>query len=119
MIENKVVLKYIRMSPRKVRLVCDQLRGLDFLDAMDVLRYSNKKSVEPLMKLFNSCMANLYNINEQKGSDSYYVKKLLVDEGPTMKRFRPRARGRASKIKKRMSQVTLVLSESENKSGSL
>ena len=75
MIENKVVLKYARVSPRKARLVCDQVRGFDVIEALDILKYTNKKVVEPVLKLLNSCVANLKNIDENKNLDNFYIKK--------------------------------------------
>ncbi len=108
--EIKAKLKYLRSAPRKVRLVADMVRGKNVEDAINVLNFSPRKVALPIAKLIHSAVANA----EENGGidvDILYVKKIHVDEGPTMKRFMPRAMGRATRINKRTSHVTLVLDE--------
>jgi len=98
------------MSPRKVRLVVDTIRGEDVEKALNLLHFSPKAASNPLAKLLQSAVANA----EVKGDldlDKLYVYKAIVDEGSTWRRFRPRAQGRATRIRKRTSHVTLELAE--------
>jgi large subunit ribosomal protein L22 len=108
--EVKASAKYIRMSPRKVRLVADVVRGLPTGKAIDQLRFINKKAALPMMKLVNSAVANATN-NFELEEDNLYIKELRVDGGPTLDRWMPRARGRATPIRKRTSHISVVLSE--------
>lgn len=103
-------LRMLRMSPRKVRAVADQVRGKNVQRAVDLLTFCRRRAARPLLKLVKSAVANA----EQKGGmdvDNLYIKELLVDQGPTMRRWMPRARGMASQILKRTSKVSLTLEE--------
>ncbi|MBI2451381.1 MAG: 50S ribosomal protein L22 [Parcubacteria group bacterium] len=108
--EVKAQLNSLRMSPRKVRLVVDLLRGLDAGQAKSVLRFVVKKTAKPLLKLLNSATANAEH-NFGLNKNNLYVSEIKVDAGRTLKRFRPRAFGRASAIGKRTSKISLVLKE--------
>lgn len=103
-------LNYLRMSPRKARLVADSLRWLDVSEARTQLKFSNKMASEPIAKLLDSAIANAKN-NFSKEEDRLYIKKIFVDKGPTYKRYRPRARGMTAPINKRTSHITVVLDE--------
>lgn len=108
--EAKAVAKYIRVSPRKIRLVMDEIRGRKVEDALSQLSFAPQKGAFLLKKLINSAVANAEQ-NFNMDVDKLYIKKVFADEGPTLKRFRPRAMGRASKIRKRSSHLTVVLDE--------
>ncbi len=110
--EARCVARHLRISPRKCRLVADQVRGLPVGDALQVLRFSPHKAARLLRKTVESALANAEH-NHGGDMDLLRVRKVLVDEGPTLKRFRPRARGRAGKILKRSSHITVVLSEAK------
>ena len=108
--ETKAFLKHLRISPRKVRLVVDLVRGMKAQRALEYLEFVNKKSSKPLIKLINSAVANSkfnYDIKE----DNLYIKTITVGEGPTLKRWRARAFGKAAQIRKRTSHINLVLAE--------
>jgi large subunit ribosomal protein L22 len=107
---SKASIKYLRISPRKVRIVADMIRGLQVQKALDCLKFSQKDAAKPLVKLVRSAIANA---SSQKGVDvdNLYVKTINVNEGPTLKRWMPRARGMASPIRKKASHVNLVLDE--------
>ena len=108
--EVKAKAKHIRMSPRKVRLVVDIVRGMNVNGALDQLKFANKKAVKPVQKLIDSAIANAVNDFELE-KDNLFIKEIRVDEGATMKRWKPRARGRATPIRKRTSHIILVLGE--------
>jgi len=108
--EVKAKAKYIRMSPRKVRLVVDVIRGMTASRSLDQLAFINKKAVRPVRKLVESAIANAEN-NFELEKDNLYIKEMRVDDGPTLHRWQPRARGRATPIRKRTSHISLVLSE--------
>ena len=108
--EVKAKAKYIHISPRKTRLVADILRGLTVEKALDQLTFINKGAVRPFSKLLNSAIANAEN-NFELTKSNLYIKEIKVDEGPTLKRWMPRARGRATPIRKRTSHIDLTLSE--------
>lgn len=108
--EVKAKLRFLKISPRKVRLVVDMIRGLPVNQALDQLSFLNKGSALPISKLLKSAMANAEH-NNKLDKDNLFIKKITVDEGPTLKRWRPRAFGRAGMIRKRASHVTLVLDE--------
>ena len=108
--EAKAVAKYIRMSPQKARLVVDLVRGKKVEEARQILQFTRKYAAGPVRKVLNSALANAKqnpNIDEK----ILYVKEVLVDQGPSLKRWRARAQGRAASIKKRMSHITVVLDE--------
>lgn len=98
--EAKAVARFVRMSPRKVRLVADEIRGYAVGEALDILKFTNKRAIEPLTKVILSASANASVLNDKVDSNQLFIKKIYVDEGPIMKRFRPRARGRAARIRK-------------------
>jgi len=108
--EAKAVAKYIRMSPQKVRLVVDLVRGKKVEEARQILQFTRKYAAEPVSKALDSALANAKqnpNIDEK----ILYVKEVYVDQGPSLKRWRARAQGRAAAIKKRTSHITVVLDE--------
>lgn len=109
--EVKAVSKYINMSAQKIRIVADEIRGLEFPDAVDALRAIPKVSSRLLLKTIMSAAANAKVQQPDINENDLFLKKLVVDEAPVMKRFRPRARGRASRIRKRNSHITVVLSD--------
>jgi len=103
-------LRYARIAPRKVRLVAGLIRNKDVNEAMQILTLTQKRSAPVLKKLLASALANA----DQKKTvniDNLFVKSLTVDQGPTLKRYLPRAMGRASEIKKKTSHINLVLDE--------
>ena len=110
--EAKAVAKQVRIAPRKVRLVIDLIRGKEAGEAVSILRHTPKKSSPVVEKLLNSAIANAEH-NYEMEPDNLVISKAYVDEGVTLKRFRPRAMGRASRINKRTSHITLVLTEKE------
>ena len=105
-------LKYARISPQKARFVADQIRGLPVDSAINILSFSNKKAAQIIKKVLDSAIANAEH-NDASDVDELIVQQIMIDEGPVMKRFRPRARGRANKIFKRMSHVTVAVEEVE------
>ncbi|AKX34608.1 50S ribosomal protein L22 [Spiroplasma litorale] len=108
--EAKAKLTMIRISPRKVRLVADSIRNKKIANAIAILQNQDKRSSEPVLKLLNSAVANAVNNNGME-ADRLVVKTIFVNEGPTLKRFRPRAHGRAYEILKRTSHITIVVSD--------
>jgi large subunit ribosomal protein L22 len=100
--------RYVRMTPRKVRRVVDLIRGLPAAEAQAVLRFAPQAASEPVGKVLDSAIANAEN-NAQLPVDSLVVSEAYVDEGPTLKRFQPRAQGRAYRINKRTSHITVVV----------
>ena len=103
-------LRWLRMSPRKVRLVVDLIRGKHVEEALNVLTFSDKAAAEPVAKLLRSAVANADGKDEYD-IDKLFVETAYVDEGPTWRRWLPRAMGRATRIRKRTSHVTLVLGQ--------
>lgn len=108
--EAKAVARYVRIAPRKVRLVVDLIRGKRVDEAIAILRHTNKAASPIVEKVLNSAIANAEH-NNQMDPKNLVISKAYVDEGPTLKRFRPRAMGRASRINKRTSHITLVVTE--------
>jgi len=106
----KAKLKHLRISPRKVRLVADLIKGLPIKQAEVQLKFLAKRSVEPILKLLKSAIANAQN-NGNALKENLFVNNVIVDAGPTLKRWRPRAMGRAASIKKRTSHITLILEQ--------
>ncbi|MDO8886057.1 50S ribosomal protein L22 [Candidatus Oleimmundimicrobium sp.] len=107
----RAVAKYIRVTPQKARQVVDLIRGKQVDEAINILKFCPRGAAKKVAKVVNSAKANAeINLN-LKGT--LYVSKAYVDEGPTLKRFRPRAMGRASRINKRTSHITVVVSEQE------
>lgn len=109
--EAKAVARYIRMSPRKARYVADLIRGKKAEDALDILTFNPRRASNAVSRLLKSAIANAGQ-NESIDVDTLYVKRIFVDEGPMLKRFRPRAMGRAARIRKRTSHITVILDES-------
>ena len=105
----KATLRFLRVSARKTRLVADIVRGKNVDEAIFALSVTRRAASEPISKLIASARANVENKSEDVDVDELYVKEIYVDEGPTLKRFRPRAMGRATRINKRTSHVTCVL----------
>ena len=112
--EAKASLRHARISPRKVQIVLDLIRNKPADQAMAILRHTPKAACEPLSKLLKSAMANVEN-NFNMDRDSLYVSECYVTPGPTMKRIRPRAQGRAGRILKRTSHITIVVGTKEDK----
>ncbi|WP_338969491.1 50S ribosomal protein L22 [Spiroplasma endosymbiont of Labia minor] len=108
--EAKAKLTMIRLAPRKVRLVADTIRNKKISEALSVLQNQDKRASQPVIKLLNSAIANAVNNNGME-ADQLYVKTVFVNEGPTLKRFRPRAHGRAYEILKRTSHITIIVSD--------
>jgi large subunit ribosomal protein L22 len=110
--EAKAEAKFLRIAPRKVQIVCDLIRGKDANTAMAILMTTPKAASEPLAKLLKSACANAEN-NFSMDPDKLYVSKVYAAPGPILKRIMPRAQGRAFRINKRTSHITLVVSEKE------
>lgn len=108
--EVRAVAKYIRISPQKARLVADVVRGMDAGQAMTTLRFMPKKGAALIRKVLASAIANADQL-DTVDVDTLYVKEILVDGGPMLKRFSPRAQGRATRILKRSSHITVVVDE--------
>ncbi len=108
--EGKATLRYIRISPRKVGIVCDQIRGKSVAQAGAILALIPKAAAEPLAKLVKSAAANAEN-NHGMDPEKLYVAETYATPGPIIKRFMPRAKGRAYRINKRTSHVTVVVKE--------
>lgn len=104
----RAIAKYVRMTPRKLRLVADLIRGKSAQEAWSILEFTPKRAAGPLKKVLESAIANAKHNNEL-APESLNVSRVLIDEGPTMKRYTPRARGRAGAIKKRTSHITVVV----------
>lgn len=112
--EARAVSRYLRVSPFKARQVADLVRGKNVDEAVGILRYTNKKSAPLIGKVLKSAIANAEHNNDMD-SDELYVSEIYVDEGPTLKRMRPRAYGRADVRRHRTSHITVVLREREVK----
>lgn len=110
--EAKAVLRYARISPRKVNIVNDLIRNKPVGEAMGILYNTHKAASELLIKLLGSAVANAEN-NFGMSRDNLYISEIYANEGPTLKRIRPRAQGRAFRIMKRTSHVTIVVKEKE------
>jgi len=102
--------KFARSSAQKTRLVADQVRGLSVEKALNVLTYSPKKAAQLVKKVLLSAIANAEH-NEGADIDTLKVKTIFIDEGPSMKRIKPRAKGRADRIVKRTSHITVVVAD--------
>ncbi len=107
-VQVRAVARYIRTSPRKLRLVAALIRGKSAQDAWNILEFTPKRAAEPLKKVLESAIANARHNNDLE-PESLDVYTVMIDEGPTLKRFTPRARGRASAIKKRTSHITVIV----------
>ena len=107
-------LNYLRIAPRKMRLLVDLIRGEKVQKAMTLLDFSIKKGSKPLKKVLEQAVANAEN-NFQLEKSLLYISKITIDEGPKLKRWRARARGRAARIEKKTSHISLVISEVKEK----
>ncbi|OGP97549.1 MAG: 50S ribosomal protein L22 [Deltaproteobacteria bacterium RBG_19FT_COMBO_46_9] len=108
--KSTAVARYVRLSPRKARLVMDQIRGKRVEEALNLLSFIPPKSANLLKKLIQSAVANAQQ-NSGVDVDNLYIEKIFADQGPVLKRFRPRAMGRAGRILKRTSHLKVVLDE--------
>ena len=109
--EVKARLSHVRISPQKARLVADQIRGLPVERAQNILKFSNKKAAAIISKVLESATSNAEH-NEGADIDELRVATICVDEGRTMKRFKARAKGRANRILKRSSHITITVADS-------
>ena len=108
--EAKAVAKYVRIAPRKVRVVMDLIRGKNVAEAFAILRFTPKVGADAIEKVLKSAVANAEN-NFDMDVDKLYVSTAFVDQGPTLKRIHPRSRGQAFKILKRTSHITVIVEE--------
>jgi ribosomal protein L22 len=104
----RATARYVRTSPRKARVVADQVRGLDVERAMALLAFSPRGAAAPILQLLRSAAANAEN-NHDLDPEEMRIDAISVDEGPTLRRYRPRARGRATRIEKRSCHITVAL----------
>ena len=111
-IEAKAILRSARISPQKARLVADQVRGMTAERAVNLLKFSDKKAAHMIRKVVESAIANAEN-NQGADVDELKVTTIMVDEGPTLKRFMARAKGRGTQILKRTSHITVVVGEAK------
>lgn len=107
---TKAQVRYLRMSPSKARVVLDLIRGRKVSEALEILQFSDRLAAEPIAKVLNSAVANAEH-NDELAAEELYVSACYADEGPTLKRFRPSARGRAGRINKRTCHITVVVSQ--------
>lgn len=108
--EAKATAKFVRISPRKVRLVVDLIRGKKIQEALAILKYTPKRASEAVTKVVKSAAANAEH-NQQASKDELFITAVFVDQGPTLKRFQPRAMGRADVLRKRTSHITVVVGD--------
>ena len=110
--EARATLKFARISSRKVKIVADLIRGKDVDEALAIMKFTPKASSEVLEKLLKSAIANAENNHDMK-HENLYVAEIYANQGPTLKRIRPAAKGSAVRIRKRTSHITIVLKEHE------
>lgn len=110
----KASATHIRISPRKVRMVVDTVRGKSVSQALSILGFTRKKAALPVQKLLNSAVANALENGGISDADALVIDRIMVDEGPTLKRYMPRARGRATPIRKRTSHIRIMLRERDS-----
>jgi len=108
--EVRAKLRFVRIAPRKARLVADLIRGKGSEEALNILAFTKKAAAKIIIKLLKSAISNATQ-KKTIDIDRLYVKRITVDQGPTMKRYQPRALGRATMIRKRTSHITLTLDE--------
>jgi len=108
--EVRARLRFVRTAPRKARLVADLIRGKKSEEALNILTFTQKAAAKILIKVLKSAIANATQ-RKNMDIDRLYIKKITVDQGPTLKRYTPRALGRATMIRKRTSHITIVLDE--------
>ena len=106
----RAVDKYVRIAPRKARLVADEVRGKSYPEAASILRFTNKRAARLIGEVMNSAAANAEH-NDDADPDALFVREIRVDEGPTIKRYRARAMGRATMIRKRTSHISVELGD--------
>jgi large subunit ribosomal protein L22 len=115
--EAKAIAKHIRMSPRKVRLVVDQIRGRSVNDANAVLQFSKKAAADPVSKTLRSAVANAQYKAQEEGDvldvDTLFIREAYVDEGSTLRRWRAAAMGRAAPLRRRTSHITVIVDSKE------
>jgi large subunit ribosomal protein L22 len=110
--ETRAVTRFVRVSPFKARLVVDQIRGKGVEEALNILKFVSKRSAALVAKTLRAAVANAEG-TQSVNVDRLYVKRIKVDEGGMWKRFMPRARGRATRVRKRLSHITVVVDERE------
>ena len=110
--EAKATLKFARISPRKVKIVADLIRGKSADEAMAIVKFAPKASSEIIEKLLKSAIANAENNHDMK-HEKLYIAEIYANQGPTLRRIRPAAKGSAVRIRKRTSHITIVLKEKE------
>ncbi|WP_426593030.1 50S ribosomal protein L22 [Cellulomonas sp. McL0617] len=119
--EAKAKARFVRVTPQKARRVVDLIRGKQAGEAVAVLKFAPQAAGETVLKVVESAIANAREAakrsNERLDESDLYISEVFVDEGPTLKRFRPRAQGRASQILKRTSHITVVVAERETSKG--
>ena len=108
--ETQAVLRHARISPQKARLVADQVRGMQVENALNLLKFSNKKAAEMIKKVLDSAIANAEH-NDGADIDELKVSTIMVDTGPTLKRIKTRAKGRADRMFKRSCHITVKVSD--------
>ncbi len=108
--EARAIAKYIRISPRKVQEVADLVRGKKVNEALAILEFTNKRGAGILKKVVSSAVANAEN-NDDMDRENLYIAEVFANQGPTLKRFQPRAQGRAFMIRKRTSHIGVVVKE--------
>ncbi|MCE1179296.1 MAG: 50S ribosomal protein L22 [Micrococcales bacterium] len=120
-LEARAQARHVRVTPMKARRIVDLVRGKQATEAVAVLQFAPQSAAEPVRKVLQSAMANARNLADRDGvaldERELVITKAFVDEGPTMKRFRPRAQGRAGRINKRTSHITVVVAPRESKGG--
>ena len=114
--EVRAIAKYVRVSPQKCRLVADQVRRLPVGQALELLQFSPRKAAVPIRKTLESAIANAEH-NQGRDIEELRVDTITIDEGPVMKRWRPRAKGRATPIIKRTSHITVSVSDEQGGRG--
>ena len=108
--EAKAIAKYVRISPRKSRHVIDLVRGKSVSDALAILKFTPNKAAKPIAKVVKSAAANAEH-NYEMDKDRLYIAEAFIDQGPIIKRYKPRAQGRADVMKRRTSHITVVVKE--------
>jgi large subunit ribosomal protein L22 len=116
-IVGKATARYVRVSPNKTRRVINLIRGLPAVEAQAIVKFDPHSASEPVGKVLDSAIANAEHLahvrSQRMDADDLFVAEAFVDEGPTLKRFRPRAQGRAYRIRKRTSHITIVVAPAE------
>jgi len=113
-LEARAVEKYIRMSPRKIRYIVDMIKSKSIDDAIDLLSLTPKTAAIVVKKAIQSAVTNATENHKMKEED-LFISGIMVDEGPTLKRFKPRARGRANRIRKRTAHISVFVSDGKEK----